>query len=50
VRDSITGWQALQGTMRVVHYVPPKKEFLKCNMKLRGMFSEERTNLLLRIF
>lgn len=28
----------------------PKKEFMKCNMKLRGMFSEERTNLLLRIF
>jgi hypothetical protein len=39
VRDSITGWQTLQGRMRIVHYLPPKKEFLRCCMRLRGMFS-----------
>lgn len=50
MRDATTGWQALQGKMRVVHYLPPRKEFLRCGMRLRGMFSEERTSLLLRIF
>jgi hypothetical protein len=50
VRESTTGWQALQGRMRVVHYLPPRKELLRCAMRLRGMFSEERTSLLLRVF
>lgn len=39
VREATTGWQALQARMRIVHYLPPRKELLRCGMKLRGVFS-----------
>lgn len=50
IRDANTGWQALQSRMRIVHYYPPPKELLRCNTRLRGLYSEERAGLLLRVF
>lgn len=50
IRDSATGWHSLQGKMRVINYDPPKKEYLACTLRLKGLYSDERSSLLLRIF
>ena len=39
IRDSGTGWHSLQGKMRVISYDPPKKEYLACTLRLKGLYS-----------